>query len=294
MKHLFLILLCISTISAIAQEQIVVEVIRPLSYFNPQVSYVVDIPQTKLTDAEEYWHKYIGKGSKGKAVSEDGVHLQMGVASKSISSERFDVYSTMLETPEGVRLTAWMMQNNSALLSEDPARLDLAIEKYVRQFAVDQYRKTIRKELEAAERHQRDMQKELSLLIKAQEKDIKRINKNERSNVSSENAIYANDRNIINTSDRISDQHEMVDRTASDPNAQKGANKTLRGLKTKRKNLLKDNMGHMRNIDDRNKENREAERDISVIEQMIAFKTAEIEDQREAVRAIRSRLENIR
>lgn len=259
-----------------------------------QLSFSVVIPQTNLNDVEKDWLKYVGKKSRGKSVVQDGAHLQYGATNKNISSERFEVYSKLLEASDGVHLTVWLMQNNTVFVSENPGSgLDLAVQKYVRDFAILEYRNAVQLELKTEERKLKGLEQEYAQLVKEQEKSTKKINENDRSKVRSADVIATNNRDIESTSYQIYDQKEMVEQTASDPNAQSGAEKTLDGLKAEKKDLQKDNVQQGRNVDEWNKENREEERNITTNIQKIVWKTEDLEKQRQKVREVKTKLENI-
>lgn len=293
-KLVLTVLLSGFSFSIFAQNPINVEVI-PRSINNDQLVFLVIIPQTNLKDVEKDWHKYVGKKSKGKAIQENGVHLQYGATNDNISSEPFEVYSKLLETNKGVHLRVWLMQNNAAFISEDPnSGLDLAVRKYVSDFAVDQYRNAVQQELKAEEHKQKDLEKELARLIKDQERSMKRINKNERSKEITTDEIATNDRDIDQASYKIYDQKEMVEGTSSDRNANKGAKKTLDDLEDEKKDLQKENNKQEQNIDDWDKENREEERNITDTEQKIVWKTADVEMQKQKVHEVKTKLEKIR
>ena len=138
------------------------------------------------------------------------------------------------------------------------------------------------------------MEKELTALIKEDEKSLKKISENQRSNERANDAIVTNNGDIQSSSDKISDQKEMVEMTASDPKAAKGAQKTLDDLEHEKKDLQKQNETEGRNMDSRNKETREEERNTTDSQQAQAVKTADIEKQKLIVHVVQTKLDNIK
>src|ERR1700753_166312 len=125
----------LSTGVAYAQDPLNVdEAVKPMSKgSNP--SFTVLIPQNTLKSTDKDWRKYIGAGSKGKVVDANGEIFIAGAVNKNVSATPFNVYSTLVETTDGVRLTAWLSLNDSVYISKDQGNdRDLAAQKYVRDF----------------------------------------------------------------------------------------------------------------------------------------------------------------
>jgi hypothetical protein len=101
-------------------------------------------------------------------------------------------------------------------------------------------------------------------------------------------------KDIASASVGITDQKEMVKTTASDPNAQKGAEKTLDNLEDDKKDLQKDNKKKGEHLNDLEKENRQVARTMSSNDQNVDQKTAGIEVQKGVVRDVQAKLSNIK
>ncbi len=296
LKQLVFASLSMLSLTAFAQKQItVIETVQPMSKDAGQVSFATVIPQTNLKEAEKNWLKYLGNGSKGKATVVNGNSLQVGVVNKNVSANPFDVNSKLRETTEGVQLTVWFPENSKVFTSKEQSTgANQAMEKYVRDFGVQEYTRVVQRELKAEQDKLKKLESELARLIKDEEKSIKTVSENERTTERANDAIATNNRDIQNSTDKISGQKYNVERNAADANAQKGAKKTLGELEDDKKDLQKQNEKQGKQMDSRGKENRAEERSmVSSIEKQAA-KTEAIEKQKAVVAEVQAKLNNIK
>lgn len=133
-------------------------------------AFVVTIPVAELTKVNRRWEDYAGENAYGWESQKNGVHRQRGVMEKSISDRKFAIYNQIVMTDKGVRLTIWFDQNGCPLAYAQPGdKMDIAIKRYIRVFALDQYKKAIRIRLKEEQKTKRKMEMELSALHRAQE-----------------------------------------------------------------------------------------------------------------------------
>ena len=288
MKKIFTAFFAIVSLASFAQQPILVTMESLGAKDNFRNSFTVDIPDVSLKDVERDWLRTVGKRAKGNASVVNGEHIQGGAVNKNISPEPFTVYSKLIETSAGVRVIAWLGQDS---IVSSPgmtnANQDLAVQKFMGDFAMSAYCEALEEELKTEQHKLRDFEREMSKAIKSEEKSIKTIMKNERSNDKDNAAIATNKRKIQMTIERITEQKEMVNLTAADPNANKGAKKTLATLEDKKKDLQKENEKTVKDIDNRNKEMRAAKREEDAAQQVYETKLALVESQREVVNAIK-------
>ena len=215
-------------------------------------SFSVDIPQVTLKDVKNDWLKYTAKGSSGKASVVNEEYIQTGAVNKNIAPGPFTVYSKIIETPAGVRLTAWLSQNNIVSASGVAnSNQNLAVQKYMRDFAVMEYQDAVKAELKKEQNKLATLEKGLADLIKSEEKSTKTMSANGRSNERADDKIATNRSDIKSSSDKIEDQKDMVQKTAADPNASKGAKKTLAELESDKRDLQKENDKQSKKIENR-------------------------------------------
>jgi hypothetical protein len=252
--------------------------------------YSVDIPQVKLKDVANDWQQYTSKGNKGKSSYTNGTYMQTAAVNTNISPYPFTLYSMLTETTAGVRVTLWLPDTRASINNNQ----DLAVKKYLHDFAVTAYRKVVETELKTEQNKLNDLERDMSRIITGDEKSNKTINTNERSNQRSEDAIVTNNSDIKASDKKISDQKDMVDYTAPDANATKGAQKTLDQMEKDKADLQKQNEAQNKHIDSRDKESRAADRNMETGQQNMQLKTATIEKQKEVVRAVQAKLNGIR
>lgn len=295
MKNLLITSLILLTVSAYAQVPMVVTMIPQSTEDNTQVSYVVTIPQATLNEVEKNWNSYLSHDSRGRSSDENGVHKQKNMLVKNISPDRFDIYSRMSETIEGVHLSVWLAQNGLALVSSTPdSGLDLAAKKHVYDFAIGQYRQAVQAELKMEQEKQQKMEEELAELLKTQENSIETVKENERNEKRITESIDVTNKDIDNASLDIHDQKQMVQATAADRNAMKGAEKTLGNMEDDKQDLQKDKRKKNERLDELEKDNRKEARVMNTNKQEVALKTAAIESQKQTVRDVLAKLGNIR
>lgn len=293
MKNLLLAACCLLTLPSVAQDTITVVEDTLVMSKGVQTGFKVEIPKAKLVEVEQHWLKYISKGSKGKATLTNGEHLQPAAINKNISPFPFNVYSNFLATTEAVRLTAWFTENDSVFISKQlNTDRDLAVIKYLTDFATAEYQLAIKAEVKAEQDKLKLLQKELSGLIKEQEKADKKISANNRAIQKSKDNIADHNTGIEDANNKINSQKEMVQMTASDPNAHKGAQKTLRDIENSKKKLQSQIEVENKNIDALNSGIREQERVVASFKEKINLKTAEIERQKQKINDIKSPTNN--
>lgn len=253
------------------------------------------IPQTSSKVVQKDWAHHVGQGSSGKTVIADGQFTQYGAVNKNISVSPFNITARFLGTSDGVKLSVWLSDNNNFENSKLPgADRTLALQKYVRDFAVAEYRQAVDDELKGSIARQKDLEFDLAKLNKLQDKDLKRTEENKRSIIKAKDAIAVNDRDIKSVTDQIESQKGMVQTTAADKNAAKGAKKTLSQLEDEKSDLQKKNEREGKNIVAREAEIRADERGIADIAEKQTAKTAEIDKQKQVVQSVKAKLDGIR
>ena len=295
MKKIITAAFVVFSISTFAQKSIAVNTAPRAMSKDTQFSYLVEIPEAKIKEVEKDWLKYISAGSKGKATVVNGENLQTDAIYKNISPNPFNVYSKLVETIEGVNLTVWITDNNSAFISKTPNSIeDLAVQKYVRDFAVKEYQTIVQEELKMEQDKQKKLERELAALIRDEESAVKKTNDNERNIARAKDAITTNDADIEASSAKITNQKGMVEQTAADRNANKGAQKTLSNIESDKKSLQKKNDSKSKNIDNKEKDNRAQERNLANAQEKQVAKKAAIDLQKLKVTEVQAKLVGIK
>jgi hypothetical protein len=132
-------------------------------------AYTVTIPFAELKKTERNWGDYLEENAFGWESVKNGVHRQSGIENKSISESRFSVYNEMVMTPKGVRLTIWFEQKRKPLMpKENGDALDVAMRKYIHDFAINEYRREIQSRLKDEQRAKQKLELKRASLNKAQ------------------------------------------------------------------------------------------------------------------------------
>jgi len=278
-----------------AQEALKVEIESQPTSSDAQAIFFVDIPQTSQTHVEKQWLRYVGRRSKGRSSVNAGQHMQLGAVNKNVSAEPFDVGSKVVGTPSGVRLSAWLTRNGLAFVNKESVTgQDLAVKKYLRDFAVEQYRSAVQDELKTEQSKLKDMEKSMRGLEKSGDRSGRAVSSNERSKERTGKAMETSQTDIEQKSARIEGQKEMLDVTASDPNANKGASKTMKEMQSDKKDLQKLNESQGKDMDDLRSDTKQAEREVMLSLQGQATMQDKINTQRAHVRAVQAKLNAIR
>ena len=308
MKNTLLLTLCFFSIASFAQTITMVDstavnnispadlkIITTLTMRMDSQGFVsVTIPQTEQRQVQKDWVEYAGRGSKGKATVVNGDNLQYGAVNKNISPSQFDISCRLLGTNEGVRVTVWLTENNTLLVSKEQNNdRTLALQKYVHDFAVIEYKQAVMNELKNAQGKQKGMENELTKLIKEDEKSGKRIDRDKASIQHTNDAIITGNHDIQSFTSKIESQKGMVDNNAEDPNASKGAKKTLSELEDQKKNLQKQNDKRGKEIMNWTDEIRADERALADDKEKESAKRANIETQKQIVKEIQVKLNSI-
>jgi hypothetical protein len=161
LKHTLLAAIIAVPTLMIAQKPIdMTEADKEMSMGNKHC-YIMTIPQTKGKDVTEAWKKYIKKDAKGKLEEANGEMKMIGAMYKNISSLPFNAFAKVLETPEGTQLTGWFSEGEIFISTATAADKSTAVQKYMHDFGVQEYKASVAKELEKENNKLKDLQKVL-------------------------------------------------------------------------------------------------------------------------------------
>ena len=296
MKKIFLFLT--ATLPALLYAQFDVkfdESARPFSK-GTYPSYQFELKQSHLQQTEKDWMEYLHKGSKGKPVSVNGEISITGAVSENVWPAPFNVYSTLLETTTGLRITAWVSLNNdSVFVSNALPDRNLAVEKYLHDFAAAEYRVIVKNELDEESAKLKKLQNELEDYYHDQDAATKKSNRFKRSIDRNRNKIQINEADQRNKEDQIQRQKMKVEDLKAYPGpeldaakkAQRDYEKDLNKLVNKKERLHKQ-------IDRWEAKIRAQGRNTSAALAGQNEKKALIEKQKLVVSAVQAKLDDIR
>ncbi len=294
-KQLFSFALVIVAIASFAQQTINIdEAIRPFSK-GSYPSYELEIPQSHLSDISKEWMKYLKTGSKNKPVDANGEISINGAVNANLSPAPFNVYSKLLETTTGVKLTAWLTDDDSVYISKDLNNRDLAVQKYLNDFAAAQYRVAVKVELNGENDKLKKLQGELNALIKQQDKSTKNIEEDKRSIGRNNDLLQTNNNDQQNKQNQISQQQQTVDGLESNPGATlDAAKKQLKDYQNDLKKLISTNEKLHKEIDKWNADIRNEERNITDNQNNQQLKNGDIDKQKLVIQNVQAKLDGIK
>jgi len=172
-----------------------------------QTSFWIVIPETNASDIEKSWIKYVRNNKRGKSLKLNGVLEQMDISYPNISNLPFEVHSKLTETLDGVYQTVWLTQNSISFISNNPQSLDnMAVQKYIQDFAVEEYINALKNNLEMCQKIESILNKELDELIKVRDQSKSKINENKNYSISNTAVIAENQKDIDSKNVKIYDQ----------------------------------------------------------------------------------------
>jgi hypothetical protein len=169
-KKLSIFCACLFPVFLIAQKEIKVTEIEKEMSMGVKPAYVVSIPQAKLKDVNSDWKKYIKKDAKGKVEEDKGETRLIGAVNKNVSPFPFNILSKVLESSDGVQLSVWASDGDLFISTNASPDKSVAIQKYIRDFAVASYKDAVKEELKNEQDKLKETQKVLDGFVKDQKK----------------------------------------------------------------------------------------------------------------------------
>jgi len=137
----------------------VVDVSPRITNGDTQISFVAFIPDANINVIEKRWMKYVAMNSRGAATFANGIHRQTNALNANVSDKPFDVSSKIVEISKGVKLSVWMDQDGTPFRGDGTRNNgDLAVQNYLRDFAVKEYKEVLNDQLIAARKKQKELE----------------------------------------------------------------------------------------------------------------------------------------
>lgn len=237
------------------------------------------------------WEKAIRGESKSKPEEKGDELVIVGTLLPSITADSLNVYSQMIPSKEGLKMTVWV-EHADGYVTKDNEQLYLPLEKFLHEFAATKYREAVEKEIELEEDVLKDLEKEQDKLGKEHDKLLADISKNEVRIQETKNKIGTNESDQENQRGLIQAQKKKVQKTKNEE-AKDAEEKVLKDLEKDLKKLVKEHEGYHKDVVKMQSEIREAERDVSDNELARNLKQEEIEKQKVKLQGIQAKLSNI-
>ena len=208
-KFTFLLLAALPFLGFAQKELKITEQEKEMS-LGTQNAYVVDIPQAKLKDVTNDFKKYVKKDAKGKSNEEKGEISMLGAVNKNISSMPFNVFGRFVESSEGVTVSIWVAEGANFISSKLTSDKSVAVSKYLKDFAVEQYKQAVKEELEKEKDKAKAEQKVLEGFVKDQKKAESNIEDHKAEIANREKKIKEEEANIGTAKSNQEKQKDVI------------------------------------------------------------------------------------
>ncbi len=295
LKFLLQLLILLIPYSLIAQTKIEVEEETRSMSKGKQPGYVVLIPEATVSEIKPELKKFLRKDSKSKIEEEDGEIYISGVENKSISPEKINIYTKLAESNDGVELTAFFTENDTAFISQSTnAESSNAIKKYLKNFAVEQYKQIVKDQLSVQQRKQKDLEYQVENLIHQKQKSEQNINQAKRTIENNTHNIESLNKLLALKEDEILKQNGIVNSIkGSGTEEEKLSLKNLKTMENEKKKLDRDREHAASESDKMNARIENEQRNIEKNVESQGVKTKELENQKGIVKKTEEKLNNI-
>lgn len=198
MKKLFYAIALVFPAIMFAQNDLVIEERDAMMSYGSKPSYSVVIPQSQLKDVMDDFKKYIKKDSKGKVTDNLTEISIVGAVNTNISALPFNVFGKLTETTEGVLTMLWISEGEVFISSATAPTKSEAVKKYLRDFAVQEYRNAVQRELKAEQDKAKAAQKTLDGFVQEQKKAEGNVTDYKAQIASLEKKIQEREQSIAN------------------------------------------------------------------------------------------------
>ncbi|HKR03878.1 MAG TPA: hypothetical protein VJY62_04515 [Bacteroidia bacterium] len=291
---IFIICALLPFISSAQQKIVVNEVIKEMSK-GTKNGYDVIIPEAMLREVKADFSHYIRKDSKSRAQEADGELFIIGAVNKNIFSTPFNIYAKLQDADDGVKITAFFTPDDTLFVSTaDNEDQSSAIKKYLKEFAVTQYKDFVKKELDSEKRKQKELENQLEDLVNSKQKSERNINEAKRTIENNNRDIESVAKQITAKEDEIIKQKGMVSTLkGSGGEEEKLSQKNLKNLENDKRKLDKDKESMARENDKMNSRMEDEQRNIETSMKLQLEKNTEIEKQKSKVQKTEEKFNGI-
>lgn len=218
-KKFTLLLLAVLPFIGFAQKELKITEQEKDMSMGARNAYVVDIPQAKLKDVISDFKKYIKKDAKGKLNDDKGEISMLGAVNKNISSLPFNIFGRFVESSEGVTVSIWIADGETFVSSKLTPDKSVAANKYLKDFAIEQYKQAVKEELENEKDKAKAEQKTLEGFVKDQKKAESNIEDHKAEIANREKKIKEEEANIGTAKTNQEKQKDVITKQNAELNA---------------------------------------------------------------------------
>jgi len=180
--------------------------------------FSVTIPEVPYDNTLKAWTKTLESGTKSKVVTENGDMTIFGSKIKDISPNPVNIYSKMVKLDSSVvlRVAFELKKDQYVERNGTPSEFSKS-ENFLKEFAKDQYSDLVKDQLNAEEKKQRDIEKELSSLEREKTRMQKSITSNNTNIANEKENITVQNNELTTVSAAIIEHNRQLDTMAAGP-----------------------------------------------------------------------------
>jgi len=195
-----------------AQKEINVMAVNKEMSRGLQPGYMVNIPEAKIKDIRSAYEKRLEENTKVNAKEVEAELVNYGAVNKNFSEHPFIIYARLVETIEGVELTAFVTEDSLNFLNESSSPDKVAaLKKSLHDFSVEEYKKVASKQLEAENDKLNELKKTLDSQISDENSNTKSIGSKQREIENYKSKIETNKTQQAAKTDQIASQKKLAD-----------------------------------------------------------------------------------
>ena len=294
MKTVLLVFILLAQNPLFAQRKIeVTEAKRPMSK-GENNAFIIEVPQTKITDLQKSWTNYLKNNAKEKIVNEKGEIFILASIIKRINDKSLNLYSRFQETTVGTNINTFYQIDDVFVTSENNATVATSIKSFLFDFGKQAYAEAVQIELEREQKTLKDLEKDLDGLHKEEDKELKNIDKYKREIEKAEDVIKVKKNEQDLKQKEITAQKEKMIGVSLNTEEKKLQDKLIKGMESEKGSLIKAQDGARKDIKSNEGSIKSSERNLANVKHNIDVKNASIGKQKELISKIQDKLNNIK
>ena len=296
MKNFIALFVCVLLVGNLfSQEEITVQLKEKKFYDSEAIAFIVEIPQAEYKSVLKAWTKYLKNNLKEKVIVENGEVSILKKFLPKIANDSIDIHSYVKEYAGHIVLAASFKLKGQYISKQSTEEVFYPTKNYVRNFAIEQYKKAVKKELKEEQKKYDKFDYDLKLLLKANDV-LQDANKQAKRDIlKNKDLITLNEMDQSSKVLQIQSQKELIYKLVNSVgNEQKDAKKILKQIELDFKKLQNKKSILFNKIDVLESKIRLNNRNIEENEKQQRFLKLDKDDQEYIVKKIEKKLGRIK
>jgi chromosome segregation ATPase len=242
----------------------------------------------------------IRQNTKSKVLENNNEIIILNTLIPEINEKPINIYSALFQLDSAVKLVS-LFEIDSSFFSFGGDHKDMSYEKtyqgikhFLHDFAVEEYKGAVAQELKREEKELKALNKELQSILKQNESYHKNISQNKSDSVNAAARIQSYDTDKMRKQWEIDDKKRSISSLSGNKEMEDEVKKQVKSLEKERKKIEKEIQKLNKNIVEYRVGNSELERKIEENEKNKEELLITIEEQKEIIKKITEKLNNIR